>query len=114
MERLKDIEVAGEETYRPRNSTGVTQRTGSAARNGDGALSPTSTIGETDIGQEAGRGPHDARAPFKTCPGCGAIVTGGRPGRRYCGGRCRAQASRRRKAREFQALIALLGNPRRE
>jgi hypothetical protein len=47
-----------------------------------------------------------ARAPFMTCLACGVNVITGRPDRRYCSGRCRARASRERKARQLQALIA--------
>ena len=45
----------------------------------------------------------------RVCPGCGAPLTGGRPQRQYCDGRCRARASRERRAREVQVTIARLG-----
>jgi len=49
-----------------------------------------------------------ARAPLMTCLACGVNVITARPDRRYCSGRCRARASRERKARELQELIARL------
>ena len=52
--------------------------------------------------------PEDARALSggKWCEGCGKELRGGRPQRRFCNGRCRARASRARKAGEWRAVMA--------
>jgi hypothetical protein len=54
--------------------------------------------------------PETARAlsAGRLCEGCGAELHGGRPQRRHCDGRCRALASRERKARDVADTIARL------
>ncbi len=51
--------------------------------------------------------PESARAvsTARPCEACNSRLTGGRPHRRYCNGRCRARASRERRARELLERI---------
>ena len=53
----------------------------------------------------AGKG---VRAPpaTKRCERCGAELDGGRPDRRFCGGACRARASRERSRARLRAELA--------
>ena len=57
------------------------------------------------MGSAQERRTETARAVSTTrvCAGCGAPLVGGRPQRLYCGGRCRARASRERRAHDAHA-----------
>ena len=63
----------------------------------DDALRPRVNAG-TEVSSETAR----ALSTDGLCEGCGAPLIGGRPQRRYCDGRCRARASRDRRARYVQ------------
>ena len=65
--------------------------------------------GPAEVPSETAR----ALSAARLCNGCGRPLVGGRRHRKYCSGRCRAQASRVRRSREkasaFRRLLRWLG-----
>jgi predicted nucleic acid-binding Zn ribbon protein len=79
-------------------------------KNGGEANANESTVGANDADSARGGdiAAGGARAASQACPACGIAVPTRRRPRIYCSGRCRARASRERKARELDSFIARL------